>query len=281
MLLWAHQVCRPNPAPRYITSGDMQSSIVHKLLALLSVISEAQKPLTFSDIVEKTGLNKSTIHRLLAIGVEETVLRYDSQKKVYLLGPRVFDMVRNAYNGYDIQEIALDEMIRLRGLFDANVTVGLPGGRDVIYLRVLESSQSMGGMQRPGMREPVHCSASGKALLAFLPPKILDAQLKDYHFKRFTERTITNDADFRKELHFVRVHGYGRNDREEYHHFLGISAPIFNYLAEPIAVLNIWSSHPLHTMEDLMGWSDELKASARRVTEMIGGALPMMHPESL
>ena len=252
----------------------MQSSIVHKLLALLSVISEARKPLTFSEVVERTGLNKSTIHRLLAIGIEERVLRYESQKKVYLLGPRVFDLVRNAYSGYDIQEIALDEMIHLQDLFDANVTIGVPSGTEVFYLRVLESSRSMGGFQRPGMREPVHCSASGKALMAFLPSQILDAQMKDYRFERFTERTVTTYAAFKEELQFVRTHGYGRNDREEYDHFLGISAPIFNYLAEPIAVLNLWSSHTRHSIADLMGWSEELKAAARRVSDRIGGAVP-------
>lgn len=252
----------------------MQSSIVHKLLGLLSVISEARTPLTFSKIVEETGLNKSTIHRLLSIGVEEGVLRYEAHKKVYLLGPRMFDLVRNAYDGYDIQEIALDEMIRLQGLFSANVTVGVPSGTEVIYLRVLEEPNSMGRVQRPGMREPVHCSASGKALFAFLPPQILDARLAGYDFERFTDRTVTNEADFKKELQFVRAHGYGRNDREEYDHFLGISAPIFNYLGDAVAVLNIWSSYPRHTITDLMGWSGELKASTHHITQIIGGNVP-------
>jgi DNA-binding IclR family transcriptional regulator len=261
-------------APTNARLDEMQSSIVHKLLAVLSVISEAQKPLTFSDIVEKTRLNKSTIHRLLAIGVEEKVLRFEVQKKVYLLGPRVFDLVRNAYSGYDIQEIALDEMIRLQRLFDANVTIGVPSGLEVIYLRVLESLHTMGGVQRPGMRDPVHCSASGKALLAYLPPLILDAKLKDYAFTRFTGQTITNLADFKRELEFVRTHGFGRNDREEYEHFLGISAPIFNYSGEAIAVLNMWSSYPQHTINDVMEWSDELRASAQQVTEIIGGSVP-------
>jgi len=97
----------------------MQSSIVHKLLSLLTTISEAQTPLTFSEIVERTGLNKSTIHRLLSIGVEERVLRFDGHKKVYLLGPRLFDLVRNADKGYDIQAIALDEMVQLSQRYDA------------------------------------------------------------------------------------------------------------------------------------------------------------------
>lgn len=252
----------------------MQSSIVHKLLGLLTVISEAQKPMTFSELVEATGLNKSTVHRLLAISAEEQMVHYDDHRKVYSLGPRVFDWVRNAYSGYDIQAIALDEMIRLFDLFDANVTIGIPSGLEVVYLRILESQHSPGGAQRPGMREPMHCSASGKALLAYLPDEVIRSKVRGYHFERFTDHTIDNATDFEAELAVVRQHGFGRNDREQYDHLVGISAPIFNYLAEPIAVLNIWSVYPRHTINDLTGWSDQLKASASHVTKMIGGIMP-------
>ncbi len=252
----------------------MQSSIIHKLLKMLAVISEATSPMSFSEIVERTGLNKSTIHRLLSIGIEEKLVQFDSHRKVYLLGSCVFDLVRNAHKGYDIQAIALDEMVRLYDLYDVNVTVGVPSGVEVVYLRVLDSRQSMGGVQRPGMREPVHCSASGKALLAYYPDKVLESLLSGHTFERFTERTITSLEAFKGELAFVRENGFGRNDREEYETFLGISAPIFNYLGEAIAVLNLWSIHPRHTMKDLEKMSGELKFSAGRVTGLIGGVGP-------
>ena len=252
----------------------MQSSIVHKLLGLLSVISAAPKPLTFSEVVEKPGLNKSTIHRLLAIGVEEGMLRYDAQKKVYVLGPRIFDLVRNAYKGYDIQAIALDEMVRLYDLFDANVTLGIPSGMETTYLRILESARSFGGVQRPGSREPMHCSASGKALLAFLPEPVLNSKLQGYDFARFTDRTIVTADDFHAELADVRRQGFAQNDREQYDHFLGIAAPIFNYIGEPIAVLNIWSAYSAHNIDEVRTWSGELMSSAARITDMIGGVTP-------
>ncbi len=253
----------------------MQSSIVQKVLALLTVISEAPKPLTFSEVVRKSGLNKSTIHRLLAICTEEKMVRYDPQLKVYLLGPRVFDLVKNAYGGFDIQAITLDEMVRLYELYDANVTLGIPIGLEVVYLRILEAPHSLGGVQQPGMREPVHCSASGKALLANLPDKVIDSKLRDYDFKPFTQRTITSAKEFRAELALVRERGFATNDREEFDQFLGISAPVFNYVGEAIAVLNIWSFYPQHTMDDLLKWSDELKLSASRVTDLIGGVVPV------
>ena len=230
--------------------------------------------MTFSELVATSGMNKSTIHRLLAICTEEQLVQFDAQSKVYLLGPKVFDLVRSAYGGYDIQAVALDEMVRLHGQFDANVTLGVPSGMDVVYLRILESSSALGSIQRPGMREQVHCSASGKALLAFLPEAIIDSKLVNYVFERYTDRTILDAETFKSALKKVRGDGFAINDREEYEHFLGLSAPVFNFMGEPIAVLNIWSVHPRHTIDDLISWSPELLASTRKVTELIGGTVP-------
>lgn len=252
----------------------MQSSIVAKLLSLLTMISETHRPLTFSEIVALSGMNKSTIHRLLAIGIEENLLQFDKHRKVYLLGSKVFDLVRGAYHGYDIQAVALDEMLRLHARVDANVTIGVLSGLDVAYLRILEAKVSHGAMQRPGMREPVHCSASGKALLAFLPDSILKAKLDGYVFERFTDRTITDPAAFNRTLMEVRNTGFSCNDREEYDHFNGIAAPIFNYLGEPIAVLNVWTAHARHAMPTLLEWSEDLRATADRVSALIGGVAP-------
>jgi DNA-binding IclR family transcriptional regulator len=254
----------------------MQSSIIVKLLALLTMISETRKPLTFSEIVAQSGLNKSTIHRLLAIGMDENLLQFDKHRKVYFLGSKVFDLVRSAYHGYDIQAVALDEMLRLHARVDGNVTVGVLNGMDVTCLRVLEARVSHGVVQRAGMREPVHSSASGKALLAFLPDSILKAKLDGYVFERFTERTITDPEAFRRTLLAVRQAGFASNDREEYEHFNGIAAPIFNYLGEPIAVLNIWTAHARHPLPTLLEWTEDLCATADRISGLIGGMRPRL-----
>lgn len=252
----------------------MQSSILEKTLIVLSVVSEAKKPHTFSELVTATGLNKSTLHRLLALSIGNQLLQFDEQRKTYLLGPKLFDLVSNAHRGYDIQVIALDEMIRLNKLTRENVTIGVPVGSEIVYLRVLEALNSNGSVSRPGMREQFHCSASGKVLTAFLPDVEIQAKLEEYPFKRYTENTITSASQFLEATDTARVTGYASNDREEYDHFVGISAPIFNYLNEPIAALNIWSLHQRCPLDQLTQWAEELMASTQRVTQLIGGAPP-------
>jgi DNA-binding IclR family transcriptional regulator len=252
----------------------MQSSIIAKLLSVLTIISEARRPLGFSELVTKSGLNKSTLHRLLAIATEENLVQFDKLRKVYLIGPKIFDLVRSAYSGYDIQAVALDEMLHLHGMFDGNVTIGIPSGMEVVYLRILDASSTLNPSQRPGMREPVHCSASGKALLAFLPDKVIAKKLEGYNFEPLTKRTITNTKIFMAALEGVRDVGFAVNDREEYDHLGGISAPIFNYIGEPIAVLNIWCVQTQHDISEMSGWSGELVAAADRITALIGGIKP-------
>ena len=254
----------------------MQSSILEKTLIILSVVSEAKKPHTFSELVTATDLNKSTLHRLLALSIGNQLLQFDDQRKTYLLGPKLFDLVSNAHRGYDIQVIALDEMIRLNKLTRENVTIGVPVGSEIVYLRVLEALNSNGSVSLPGNREQFHCSASGKALTAFISDAEIQAKLEEHPFKRYTENTITSASQFLKAIDEVRVTGYASNDREEYDHFVGISAPIFNYLCEPIAALNIWSLHQRCPLDQLLKWTAELTTSTQRITQLIGGTAPTL-----
>lgn len=115
-----------------------------------------------------------------------------------------------------------------------------------------------------------------KVLLAFRPDSIIETKLANYGFKKYTARTITSPRKFKSVLQEVRVAGYALNDREEYEHFVGISAPVFNYLSEPVAVLNIWALYQRCPVEELSKWADELMASASTVTELIGGKPPLL-----
>lgn len=254
----------------------MQSSIVEKLLQILSLISEANTPLKFVELVSASGLNKSTMHRLLTLAQQNELVQYDEDTKSYLLGSRIFDWVRNAHQGYDIQTIALNEMTKLHRSVGENVTLGVPVGNETVYLRVLEARESMGSIAHPGMSEPFHCSASGKVLMAFRPDSAITTKLANYNFQKYTSRTITSSRKFRSVIKEVRSAGYAINDREESDHFVGISAPIFNYLSEPIAVLNIWSLHQRCPARQLKKWAGELMTSANRVTELIGGKAPVL-----
>ena len=249
----------------------LQSSIVTKSIAVLDALGDGNRPQTFSEIVKATAFNKSTVHRLLSILTTEGLARYDENTKTYMLGNKLLELARKAWRGYDIQALALDEMLRLHDLVQENVSIGVMQGDEVVHLRMIESQFHWGVVHPPVMREPQHSTATGKALLAFLPPQILSACLDKQKFPRSTARTITSRAAFEKELKKVRETGFARTDREQMDYVVGIAAPIFNFLDEPIAALNIWAPTNRCSLSDLLQWSDALKTSADRVSALIGG----------
>ncbi len=248
----------------------MSSSIIDKAVLLLEVLGDANRPQSFTEIVTASGLNKSSVHRLLTLLTEHRFVQYEERKRAYALGPKLLELARKARSGYDLQSVAFDEMQELYRSYQENVTLGILKSGTVAYVRTIEAYHDWSIVQAPGMREPFHSTATGKALVAFLPDKARSSLLKDYEFSRFTERTITNRDDFEAELERIRRRGYAISDRENVDYVNGIATPIFNYVGEPIAALNIWAPAFRHQLDQLLEWVDDLQAACRRISETIG-----------
>ena len=161
-------------------------------------------------------------------------------------------------------------MLKLNQLCAENVSIGLLLGNQVLHLRMIESELHWGIVHPPVFNEPAHTTATGKAIAAYFPAPTLDAWLNQYPFTRSTKRSITDREKFEKELKAVRKNGYATTDREEMDYVVGIAAPIFNFLYEPIAALNIWAPTNRWNISELLKWSDAIVSSANRVSRLIG-----------
>ena len=247
-----------------------QSSIITKSIEILDLLGDVSRPQTFTEIVRRSEFNKSTVHRLLSILISEQLVAYNEPTKTYMLGNKLLRLARKAWRGFDIQTIALDEMLELNKLCAENVSIGLLLGNEVLHLRMIESELHWGIVHPPVFSEPAHTTATGKAIAAYLPAPTLEAWLNQYTFTRSTKRSITDRDKFEKELKTVRKKGYATTDREEMDYVVGIAAPIFNFLNEPIAALNIWAPTNRCRIDDLLKWSDDMVSSANRVSKLIG-----------
>ncbi len=250
----------------------MGSSIIDKSVALMEVLGDASRPLGFTALVNASGLNKSSVHRLLTILIGHRLVQYDKRSKTYLLGPKLLQLAKKARSGYDLQSVAFDEMQDLYQKFQENVTLGILKGSFVAYIRTIEAYHDWSVMQAPDLREPFHSTATGKVLVAFLSAKARTVLLDDYSFTRFTERTIVTREAFEEELAGIRYRGFATSDRENVAYVNGIAAPIFNYIGEPIAALNVWAPAFRHDLTVLLGWVDALKSAANRISETIGSS---------
>lgn len=248
--------------------------MISKAIKLLTLIGQAKRPMTFSELAAQSGLIKSTVHRILNILVDEGMVQYHAQMKVYLLGRKAFDILKQSYGGYDLQSLSVDGMMALQKTTGRNVSINVADGDHVVVLRAFDASDDFGGHTRPGMREPLHVCAAGKALVAYLPPPLFEAKFERYEFFSRSPFTITSLAAFRADLAEVRDRGYATCDREEYDYICGIAAPIFNCLGEAIASINVWGTVEETSLVQLEPHASQLIRITQEITDLIGGVQP-------
>jgi IclR family pca regulon transcriptional regulator len=107
-----------------------------------------------------------------------------------------------------------------------------------------------------GSRIPAYCSATGKALLAFLPRPHLDQLLKRTDLVRRGPRTLTSKKALLAELEQVRRTGVAVNDEELERALRSIAAPIRSRSGEVVAAINVaipWSPAAMKELVSRLG----------------------------
>ena len=197
------------------TKSDRHSiQSVDRALLLLETIAEAGGEATLTDLSNRTGLNISTCHHLLATLIQRGFAAKVPGRRLYALGARIL-YLGHACLQVDLPRRAqpyLENINRITG-----ETVHLAGlqGDSVVTLAVREARHAVRvDTGKIGKLEAPHATSVGKAILAWLPDDEMRRFLS-HGMKRFTENTITEVEDFTEALRIVRRNGYAL-DREEF-----------------------------------------------------------------
>jgi IclR family acetate operon transcriptional repressor len=195
--------------------GDRHSiQSVDRALLLLDTIAEAGGEATLTDLANRTGLNISTCHHLLATLIQRGFAAKVPGRRLYALGARILylghacmqvDLPRRAQPYLETINRATGETVHLAGLQgDAVVTLAVREARHAVRV----DTGKIGKLEAP------HATSVGKAMLAWLPEDEIHRLLAN-GMKRFTDNTITEFQAFVEALRIVRRDGYAI-DREEF-----------------------------------------------------------------
>ena len=257
----------PTPDPGF-------SQSLERGLAILSAFTPDRPVLGISELARKLGLTRSTTHRYVATLATLGYLQQDEPTRKYRLGPRVLDLGFSVLGSLELREIAAPHLRRLTDITGHTSNLAIRDDTDVILIdRVrgragryhhLEFSLHMGS------RLPSYCSATGKALLAFLPPPPLDEVLDRIEFVQRGPRTLTSKAALRAELEEVRRTGVAVNDEELDTALRSIAAPVRSRSGEVVAAVNMsipWS--PVAMNELVSQHAPTLQAAARQIAARV------------
>lgn len=250
------------------------SQSLERGLAVLSSFTPDQPELGISELARMLQLTRSTAHRYVATLAALGYLHQDDATRKYRLGPRVLDLGFAVLGSLELREIAAPHLRRLAETTGHTANLAIRDDIDAILIdRVRGRPRRYHHFEfslHIGSRLPLYCSATGKTLLAFLPPQDVDRLLDRVEFTQRGPRTLTDRTALLAELDQVRRTGIAVNDEELDSGLRSIAAPVRSRSGTVVAAINIaipWS--PVAMSELVTQLGPAVQGAARQIAARV------------
>ena len=220
-------------------SGGLYVASVEKAFEILQVLSSSPVPLGLSEVVNLSGMGKSSaqrfLHTLHALGFANQ----NEQSRAYSISPRVLDLAANflSASGMKAKAAPLLRAANLESEETVNLTV--MDGYHIVYLLRYPSIHGINFDLSIGSRLPAYCTSGGRVMLAFMAEAEARRILERSEMKAFTRNTLTNKSKILENLKTIRAEGYFLSNQEVFVGDLSIAAPVFDYAGKVVFAVNI------------------------------------------
>lgn len=219
-----------------LRNGRVQS--LDRALELLELLATNGGEMGVSELARRLEVHKSTAFRLLATLQDHGLVEQNAATEKYRLGYGLVRLAGAVVAELDLSRAARAVMQELADRSRETVNLALLQGDRVINIDQITSSHLVVNVNWVGKQNPVHCTSTGKVLLAFLPAaerrRFLSRPLE-----RLTPRTIVDRATLEKQLERVRDDGYAFTLEELEVGLNAVAAPVRDARGDVIAALSV------------------------------------------
>lgn len=205
-----------------------QINSLQRGLSLLNLFAGAGTTLDFARITELSDLPPSTLHRFL-VNLQSAGYLSCDESGDYRLGVSCVVLGQAAIGALDIRLASRPYLQELNRRTRETVHLTVPNGTSAVYVEKIDSPEPLRIHSRIGSSVPLHCTAVGKVLLAYLPQAEQTPILERLEVKRFTVHTVGSLQELQAELRRVRKRGYACDLEEHEPHIRCIAAPIWDH----------------------------------------------------
>jgi IclR family acetate operon transcriptional repressor len=207
-------------------------------LRLLHLFARTEKGLPAAAVAKLSGLPVSTVHRFL-VNLETSGFLNCDNAGTYHLGIACVSLGQAAREQIDLRRLSLRHLEELNRRTRETVHLTVRHALHAVYLEKLDSPEQLRIHSRIGAMVPLHCSAVGKVLLAYMEDDEREKILNQMDLKRFTENTVGSLQELQAQLQKVRKDGYACDLEEHEAHIRCIAAPIWDHTGAVNASLSI------------------------------------------
>jgi DNA-binding IclR family transcriptional regulator len=241
-------------------------------LRILETVALNGGTTTLAETVRRTALHRSTAHHLLQTLVSFGYLRQDPATRGYELTAKLFRLTARVWTPEQIGRMAEPVAAELTSLTGESTSVAAYYNGEVTIVAKCDPGGPIRVVQQIGTPRPIHATAVGKAIVAFLPVAERAALTAQLAFERYTSHTLVTPDAFEAELQRIRSAGYALDDEEHYEGIRCIAAPIFAYTGHAIASLCIVGPKVRMTRQKLRALREPLRERAQSLSTALGCA---------
>lgn len=255
--------------PQKKRSTDSAIQSVQRAATILRSFTATEAELGVTALSERLGLHKSTVSRLLSTLQQEGFVEQDVETGKYRLGLGLVSLAGYALEHIDLRRVAHPFLAALAELTQETINVTVLDGSECVNIERAASPRLIRYVGSMGRRTPLHCTSTGKVLLAYMSPAERDAVLPQ-KLTRYTDKTIVDHQILEEVLVQVRAQGYAVAREEFEEDLTAMAAPICNHLGRVVATISI--SGPTYRLEPekVTAFVEPLRETARKISTQLG-----------
>lgn len=242
--------------------------VVAKTFAIIDALAQTESGAGVTELSRKLKHPKATVFRILFTLQRLGYAKKNDSTEAYQLTDQVEVFTRHGIRR-TLRRAARPFLERLLGRFEQTVNLGVLERDQILYVEILEGLRSIRMAATVNTYAPIHSTALGKALLAFLDPSQAERLLRERPLARLTPKTMTSVALLLHHLKKVRACGFAVDNEETEVGARCVAAPILDSLSKPLAAISV--SGPTSHMKT--GQIEEIAKAVREACRKISAQI--------
>ena len=216
------------------------SKSLQKALRILVYMGEQAPEAGVTELASDLGLTKATVHRLLNAMERFDLIERNEESERYRLGLKLHQLGSRAVESRTLRTEAHKLLLEMSRRSRETVSLATPAPGGVICLDRFDSPHTIITVCTPvGSMFPAHCTAAGKAILAYMADDEIQEVVRRNGLRQFTPFTITQITHLKENLRLIRQRGYSVDHQELERGLSGVAAPVLSAHERVIAAVGI------------------------------------------
>jgi IclR family transcriptional regulator, KDG regulon repressor len=213
--------------------------VIDRAAQILDCFGFDHQELSVSEIGAKTGLHRSTAHRILMALEYNDLIKQNPSTGKYHLGIKLFKLGHQAVSQLNLREICRPFLSRLMNDTKETIHLAVLDDDQVLYLDKVEGPHALRMPSRVGRYIPTYCTSLGKAMLSCLDDQEVKSILRRQTLKPHTENTVKNINQLLDDLRSVRKRGYAVDNEEIEIGLRCVGAPLRDYTGGMVGAISV------------------------------------------